>query len=113
MYKVIWYHNGIKRIDYGHDTKEDAYAFCKSLGGTGAMVESTSDEVPLTASEVEARHAETQGSLYHAWKTATYLEISRVCDEIVRHIKQSVTVCECGGDKARTTHSDWCPKHGK
>lgn len=19
-------------------------------------------------------------------------------------------VCECGGDKARTTHSDWCPK---
>ena len=21
--------------------------------------------------------------------------------------------CECGGDKAKTTHSDWCPKYEK
>ena len=23
----------------------------------------------------------------------------------------SLVVCECGGDKLKTTHSDWCPKH--
>lgn len=32
----------------------------------------------------------------------------------VRHLRpKAEPVCECGALKARTSHSDWCPMHGR
>jgi len=32
--------------------------------------------------------------------------------EAWKGVVQPYDICECGAEKANTTHSDWCPKHG-
>ena len=43
------------------------------------------------------------------WKRDGFLQ-ECIIDWFSDEKKQLVTKCECGGEKANTTHSTWCPK---
>ena len=38
-------------------------------------------------------------------------QIDRIHESLDWHLEKIRIKCECGAEKAKTTHSDWCPKY--
>jgi hypothetical protein len=47
-----------------------------------------------------------------AWETMTFEEKGSVIEIDLPFTPVEKKVCTCGGEKANTTHSDWCDKNG-
>lgn len=46
-------------------------------------------------------------------KRRKILDPGKELDNIAKKLRESRVKCECGAEKAKTTHSTWCPKYKK